>query len=369
MKKIAIITTGLSKVLGSKKCGGGEVLLKNLILELINMKNISLYVYYPAIDDVTEDIKNNYPTINFSSYNKSPSYYQYINELQIEFEKEKFDKIINYNMVVPYETTMLQSHSYIHKLNKAFILFRPVKKFLLRHKLLMQKRAIKRAEIDSDYIAVSEIIKKDYVRNFNIPSEKIKVIYPGVNIKNLEKTEKKKVITFGIVANSSINKGGHYLLTVLGILSLSGFNFKLIMIAPKFKKDFLMQIIINIFNLRKKIEVLPYQNDMAYFYQNIDVLVLPSLNEAFGLVVLEAMERAKPCIVSSTAGSSEIINNKNGFIFNRSSFFDFIKKIRSVINLYNKDFNNFKNISEEARKTAENFSWDKFAVKVIETNE
>ena len=366
MKKIAIITTELSKVLGHKKGGGGEVLLRNLIIELMNIDDVSLYVYFPFLNELTDEIKNSYPKINFIKYNSSPSSYNYIYELKKIFEKENFNKIINYNMVVPYETTILQSHSYIQKVNKTFILFRPIKKFILRHRLTIQKNAISRAEKDADYIAVSEVIKKDYCKNFNIPSEKIKVIHPGVFINKKNEIKKNEVITFAIVANSSINKGGHYLLTALGILNILGRNFKLQIIAPKCKKDILMQIIITVFNLRKKINAMPYQNDMTNFYNKADVLVLPSLNEAFGLVVLEAMERTKPCIVSSTAGCSEIIDANNGFIFNRNSFFDFVKKLDNAILLYKKDFDNFKKISDYARKTAENFSWHKFAKKVIE---
>ncbi len=369
MKKIAIITTGLSKVLGSEKCGGGEVLLKNLIFELMNMPDISLYVYSPASNVLSEDIKNNYPKIHFENYNNSPFSFSYIDELKEKFKKENFDKIINYNMVLPYKTTMLQSHSYLHKLNKAFILFRPLKKYLIRHKITIQKRAFERASTDTDYIAVSDAIKQDYSKNFNIPSEKIKVIHPGVSVSSIKEISKRDDITFGIVANSSINKGGHYLLTALGILNFLRRNFNLLIIAPKFKKDILMQIIISIFNLSKKTEALPFQNNMNKFYEKIDVLVLPSLNEAFGLVVLEAMEKAKPCIVSSTAGSAEIINNKNGVVFNRKSFLDFIKKLDNIISLYNKNFDNYKKMSDEARKTAEHFSWHKFTEKVIETND
>ena len=340
MKKIAIITTGLEKVLAGKKCGGGEVLLKNLIIELSKIQGISLSVFTPNQNEINEDIIKKYPDVNFRAYKEPPSSYRYIDELKEIFKNETFDKIINANMVVPYETTILQSHSYFHKLNKAFILFRPMKKYILRHKLTIQRNAFKRAKDDADYIAVSNIIKADYQKNFNIPQEKIKVIFPGVNITNFEEINKKSVLTFGIVANSSINKGGHYFLLALGILNFLRRNFKLHIIAPKFKKDILMQLIILIFGLKNKVEALPFQNEMTDFYNNIDVLVLPSLNEAFGLVTLEAMEKGIPPLVSSTAGSAELINGDK-----------------------------FKNMSVSARKTAEQCTWNKFALKVISQDE
>ena len=44
--------------------------------------------------------------------------------------------------------------------------------------------------------------------------------------------------------------------------------------------------------------------EMAKFYPNIDLLVLPSLNstEAFGLVQIEAMMNGVPCVASNLPG-------------------------------------------------------------------
>lgn len=369
MKKIAIITTGLSKVLAGEKGGGGEIVLKNCILSLLKIPDIKLTIFTFDTNEVISEIKSNYPEIDFRQYYQSPGSYKYIDELKKIFENEVFDKIINFNMVVPYKTTILQSHSYLHKLNKVNILFRFIKKYILRNKIAIQTRAFKRASNDSDYIAVSQIIKDDYCKYLAIPQEKIKVIYPGVNIAPIKNIEKKETVTLSIVANSSINKGGHYFLIALGLLNLAGRKFKLNIIAPKFKKDLLMQLIILIFGLSKKVKAFPYQNDMTNFYNETDILVVPSLNEAFGLVTIEAMSYSIPCLVSSNAGSSEIINSNNGVIFNRKSFYDFIKKLNYFINLYNNDFEKFKNISYAARKTAENYSWSKFVVQVINTNE
>lgn len=51
--------------------------------------------------------------------------------------------------------------------------------------------------------------------------------------------------------------------------------------------------------------------DMARFYPNLDVLVLPSLNstEAFGLVQIEAMINGTPCIASNLPGVRQPVKN------------------------------------------------------------
>lgn len=64
-------------------------------------------------------------------------------------------------------------------------------------------------------------------------------------------------------------------------------------------------------------------NDMVAFYKSMDVIVLPSLHEAFGLVFIEAMSLGTPVIVSSQFGALSFIQDQNdilsSFTFNPES--------------------------------------------------
>ena len=146
------------------------------------------------------------------------------------------------------------------------------------------------------------------------------------------------------------------------------FIFRAKIIAPKFRRDFVMQGLVNVFGMNKCVEAIPKQSDMKGFYSTIDVLVLPSINEAFGLVVLEAMAFGKPCIVSSTAGIAEIINSQNGFVFNRRKLSDFIQTIIKVIKIYNEEFSRFKDYCKNAFETSGIYTWEKFARKILESS-
>ena len=120
--------------------------------------------------------------------------------------------------------------------------------------------------------------------------------------------------------------------------------------------------------LQNKIELLPKQANMQNYYQSIDCYVLPSLNEAFGLVVTEAASNFKPSIVSSTTGVSELIKDaENGFVFDRTKnpVRNLAQKLEEVCNLYFENNQKFIEISENASKISEKLDWKKFAETII----
>lgn len=365
MKKIAIVSTDPIKFFNNKNRGGGEVLFENLIHQIINREDCQLFIFYPAdmdIDDIDDGIRSKITFIKISANRYSD---KYLDEIDKIVEAEKFDVVINHNMSKLYKTTLLQCHSFLHRANNIIPILRPIKRKLSQKKIRWQKNTFKNAK-NYKYIAVSNKVKQDYAENFNIDENNIIVSHPGCIAQNeLSAIEKKDRIVFGIVANSSLNKGGHLFLFACGILKLLGYNFGIKIIAPKYNKDIFMKSIIYLFNMKKYTEVLPFQEEMESFYKGIDVLVLPSLNEAFGLVVLEAMSYSKPALVSSTAGASEIIDEENGIVFNRHSFIDFVNTLKYFIDIYHNDFDKYKQYADNAYKTSKVYSWENFANKII----
>ena len=58
------------------------------------------------------------------------------------------------------------------------------------------------------------------------------------------------------------------------------------------------------------------QNTLAEAFRSADVLVLPSIEEGFGLVVPQALNCGLPCIVSDAVGASDLVRHReNGSIF------------------------------------------------------
>jgi glycosyltransferase involved in cell wall biosynthesis len=74
------------------------------------------------------------------------------------------------------------------------------------------------------------------------------------------------------------------------------------------------------------------QNKLTQIIDNCDVLILPSKQESFGLVLLEAWARQKPVIVSNIPSLSEIVTKTNGgLIFKLNNSANLAQKISKLL--------------------------------------
>ena len=68
------------------------------------------------------------------------------------------------------------------------------------------------------------------------------------------------------------------------------------------------------------------------FFQKIDILIVPSKNEAFGRVILEGMRADIPVIATQIGGIPEIIEDGyNGLLIDYGNEHDFIKAVNRII--------------------------------------
>ena len=80
-------------------------------------------------------------------------------------------------------------------------------------------------------------------------------------------------------------------------------------------------------------------NILRKIYNIADVSVVPSRNEAFGLVVIEALGCQTPVIGTNEGGIKDIINNDVGIVFPKNDYVTLAKEILKVLNK-EKIFNN-----------------------------
>lgn len=101
------------------------------------------------------------------------------------------------------------------------------------------------------------------------------------------------------------------------------------------------------------------------YYQTADIFVLPSRNEGMPNVVLEAMSSGLPCLVNKVSGAEDIINGRNGLLFNVEEPDTFLSGVLKL-----KDQSTRIEMGKSTRKTmVRNFSLERIAERYIDLYE
>lgn len=101
------------------------------------------------------------------------------------------------------------------------------------------------------------------------------------------------------------------------------------------------------------IDFLGYRTDMPSLYKMSDVLISASIEEGFGINIIEGMASGMPAVASIVRGHKEMVKDgENGFLFDAASPAQFADRI---VQLYN-DPVLYSKLSSAAIETAQNFS-------------
>lgn len=156
-------------------------------------------------------------------------------------------------------------------------------------------------------IALSNADKNDQVALKLGPEHKFTVIYNGINIPtNVQAADLDGHPVIGMIGRLSTEKGQEYLIRAAGILKTRYPNIKLLVIGDGPQKPGLE-------SLAHKLDISPnviftgMVSDVYPLIRRMDIAILPSLYEAFGLVLLEAMAMKKPVIATRVNGVPEIV--------------------------------------------------------------
>jgi len=163
-------------------------------------------------------------------------------------------------------------------------------------------------------IAVSLAVKEDLLLN-GVPEERIALIYNSVDIKKLRGQagpEKLKFIpgvgdsrVVGMVARLEPEKGHRYFLEAARAVLAKLENVYFIVVGTGSLLNSLKETA-KILGIGERVLFTGYQDDIARFIAAMDVMVVPSLTEAFGISMIEGMCLGKPCVASAVGGLVEI---------------------------------------------------------------
>ncbi|OHB87093.1 MAG: hypothetical protein A3D13_05845 [Planctomycetes bacterium RIFCSPHIGHO2_02_FULL_40_12] len=148
----------------------------------------------------------------------------------------------------------------------------------------------------------------------------LKQIYNGINIKYYERamtSNLKKRDEFGLGKDDFVCATVGRLVPVKGHTYLIKAIQKVVKVIPEAKFLFVgdgelkskLSEEIKSYDLQRNIFLLGARNDIATILSCINVFLLPSLNEGFGMALIEAMAARKPVIATNVGGVPEVIIN------------------------------------------------------------
>ncbi|MEN9997199.1 MAG: hypothetical protein RI922_189 [Bacteroidota bacterium] len=194
-------------------------------------------------------------------------------------------------------------------------------------------------------------------------SAKVKVIPSGLDLKQFEieisKSEARKgldlpeePIIVGLIGRFDPHKGQVLLLEAMS--KAKNKSFICCFLGEPTKEAGteyvdLMQRTIELNKLNDRVYIRPFRKDISTFFNAIDVFVMASKAETFGMVTIEAMACGVPVIASNAGGSPEILDfGKFGMLFDPLNSDSLAKKI----DLFCKEPTSFSavHLKEEVKK-------------------
>ena len=192
------------------------------------------------------------------------------------------------------------------------------------HEFKSDQRWLSRLGLGHHIITFSEAIKNHLVSQWHTDPQRISVVRMGIEssqasprviaqVKNQLKLQNKE-IAIGCISRLSIEKGLNNLLYAIEIVKNQGRNLNCYLVGDGPQRVELEDLSLKL-EINQYVHFLGWQENIPAIIANLDFLVLPSLSEGLGLVILEGLIQGKPTIGSRVGGIPEIIKHKqNGLL-------------------------------------------------------
>jgi len=125
-------------------------------------------------------------------------------------------------------------------------------------------------------------------------------------------------------------KGYKYLISAYRKILQKFPNSKLIIAGEGPERENLEKLIENL-DLGKRVMLLGQRNNIPELLQSANLFVLPSLKEAFGLAILEAMQAGLPVVASRVGGIPEIVDQNSGILVEPGNKNELIKSVSKLL--------------------------------------
>jgi UDP-glucose:(heptosyl)LPS alpha-1,3-glucosyltransferase len=233
-----------------------------------------------------------------------------------------------------------------------------------RSLLAIEQRQFHSSRVEK-IIAVSELVKNDILANYTVPPEKIAVLYNGVDPHRFHPGRRDE-FRRSVREQWKIPLDAPLVLFVGSGFRRKGLDRLIRLWRSRELATAYLLVIGSDARIRRyrtwgdsvapgKIVFTGRQDEIEKFYAAADVAALPSRQEAFGNVVLEALASGVPVLVSRDAGAAEVLTGglAQGIVDRADDPPELRAKLLSLI-----DKSNDPVLAKEARRIGEKYSWD-----------
>jgi Glycosyltransferase len=208
-------------------------------------------------------------------------------------------------------------------------------------------------EKSNKIIAVSENTKRDILEYYDIPENKIQVIYHGVHKVKTNYLENPYGDYILYVGDRYGYKNFMFFLEAIYHLLNVNKNLNLVCTGCPFSDEEINQL--RSYKISNQVfQKAANELELRSLYKHALVFVSPSLYEGFGIPILEAFSNDCPICISNSSSFPEIAQDA-AIYFNPLSFDSIISAVESVIK--NKGLRN--KLVEMGQKRVKDFSWER----------
>jgi glycosyltransferase involved in cell wall biosynthesis len=169
-------------------------------------------------------------------------------------------------------------------------------------------------------IAVSESVRNFIIQWHRIKPARVVTLYNGIDINKYNGNNKeqnllhefnlqKNFVIIGFIGRLEEVKGLDYLLEAATVIVKKNKEARFLIVGEGSQKRFLQQKAQDL-GIGKYIIFPGFREDVDEILAAIDILVMPSISEAFPTAILEAMASKKPVIATTVGGVPEIVVNR-----------------------------------------------------------
>lgn len=194
--------------------------------------------------------------------------------------------------------------------------------FTVRDPIVLKEKSRKyRFRWVNHLLLCSKAMQREVILQRLMPLDRVRTIYAGIDVEAFRRSAHAAARDVrqefeispgaplvGVVANLSPIKGHEDMFAALALLAKKVEGLRCICVGgsdPAYRGT--LERLVESLDLGRCVVFAGYQQAVLPFYEAMDVLVLPSRSEAFGMVLLEAMALAKPVVATDVGGIPEVV--------------------------------------------------------------